>query len=119
MSEADFGFIRNRLSKSMDREKAVWGEVLRWRKKDKANPDFWNSIDPTFYLNDIVTPIQIEVGLADNQVPPDFSKQLYEKLKSLGKTVTYYEYPNSNHDINQDFEKAMQRTIDFFNLYLR
>lgn len=26
MSESDFGFIRNRLSKSMDREKAVWGD---------------------------------------------------------------------------------------------
>lgn len=83
------------------------------------NPEFWNSIDPTNYLSDIKTPIQIHVGGADPQVPPDFSKNLYEKLKSLGKNVEFYEYPGANHDINQGFSPAMQRTIDFFNKYLK
>jgi uncharacterized protein len=84
-----------------------------------TNPDFWNSIDPTYYLKDIAAPIQINVGLADSQVPPDFSKGLYEKLKSLGKNVEYYEYPGSNHDINQSFAIAMKRTISFFNRHLK
>lgn len=83
------------------------------------NPDFWNSLDATYFLKDIEAPVQIEVGLADNQVPPDFSKGLYDKLKALGKTVEYYEYPGANHDINQSFNLAMKRTIDFFNRYLR
>ena len=84
-----------------------------------TNPDFWNSCDPTYYLKDITAPVQIDVGLADNQVPPDYSKGLYEKLKGLGKTVEYYEYPGSNHDINQSFTLAMKRTISFFNRYLK
>jgi len=83
------------------------------------NPDFWNSCDPTYYLKDITAPVQIDVGLADNQVPPDFSKGLYEKLKALGKTVEYYEYLGANHDINQSFALAMKRTISFFNHYLK
>ena len=83
------------------------------------NPDFWNSCDPTYFLEDIMTPIQINVGLADNQVPPDFSKVLFYKLKMTGKVVEYYEYPGANHDINQSFDLAMRRTIDFFNHYLK
>ena len=83
------------------------------------NPVFWNSIDPNSYLKDIKTPIQIHVGLADTQVPPDFSSGLYKRLKSAGKIAEYYEYPGSNHDINQSFTVAMKRTIDFFDQYLK
>ena len=83
------------------------------------NPDFWNSLDPTNFLKDITTPVQIAVGLADNHVPPDFSKGLYDKLRTLGKHVEYYEYPGANHDINQSFTLVMKRTIDFFNRYLK
>lgn len=83
------------------------------------NPDFWNSIDPTFYLSDITTPLQINVGLADNQVPPDFSSMLYNKMKALGKVVDYNAYPGANHDINQSFTNAMNATINFYDSYLK
>jgi len=83
------------------------------------NPVFWNSIDPNNYLEDVKSPVQIQVGLSDTQVPPDFSTGLYNRLKSVGKTVEYYEYPGSNHDINQSFTEAMERTIDFFDRYLK
>ncbi|SRR5258708_7062461 len=85
-----------------------------------ANPDFWNSIDPTVNLNFVTAPIQIHVGLSDNQVPPDFSQNLYTKLKGQGKTVEFYSYPGANHDISSpSFNTAMQRTIDFFKKYLQ
>ncbi len=83
------------------------------------NPGFWNSVDPTYFLEDITTPIQIDVGLDDNQVPSSFSRGLYNRLKMIGKTVEYFEYPGSNHDINQGFALAMKRTIDFFDRYLK
>lgn len=83
------------------------------------NPDFWNSIDPTFNLNYVNVPFQIHVGLADNQVPPSFSRNLYEKLKAEKKIVEYYEYSGANHDINQSFNPAMKRTIIFFDKYLK
>lgn len=85
----------------------------------QTNPTFWNSVDPNSYLKEIKAPVQIDVGLADTQVPPDFSTGLYTRLKAAGKTVQYYEYPGSNHDINQSFTLAMQRTISFFNSYLK
>jgi fermentation-respiration switch protein FrsA (DUF1100 family) len=57
--------------------------------------------------------------LSDNQVPPSFSKSLYDKLISAKKYAEYYEYPGANHDINQSFSLAMQRTIQFFDKYLK
>lgn len=83
------------------------------------NPGFWNSIDPFYNLKYINIPIQIHVGLADNQVPPDFSKQLFSELKSKSKEAEYYEYPGANHDINQSFGQAMERTVKFFNENLK
>lgn len=105
-------------------------EDLRLRNQNKdlliktygtpsENPIFWNSIDPNNFLSDVNIPIQIQVGLADTQVPLGFSKGLYERLKNLGKTVEYYEYEGANHDIYQNFDEAMQNTIKFFDLYLK
>ncbi len=83
------------------------------------NPEFWDKIDPNYYLSGINIPVQIHVGLADTQVPSDFSKGLYERLNKFGKNAEYFEYEGANHDINQSFDKAMQKTIEFFDLYLK
>ena len=85
----------------------------------QTNPAFWNSVDPNSYLKDITAPVQINVGLADNQVPPDFSTGLYSRMTAAGKVVQYYEYAGANHDINQSFTLAMKRTIIFFDRYLK
>lgn len=85
----------------------------------RTDSPFWNSIDPINYLSGENIPVQIHVGLADNQVPTDFSKNLYNKLQSLNKTAEFYEYSGANHDINQSFDLAMKRTIEFFNHYLK
>lgn len=105
-------------------------EDLRLRNQNKdlllktygtpmENPAYWNSIDPNNYLANVKTPLQIDVGLSDTQVPPDFSKGLYHRLKSYGKTVEYFEYKGANHDINQSFSEAMKNTIIFFDRYLK
>lgn len=93
--------------------------LLKTYGTPSENPVFWNSIDPNNFLKDITVPVQIHVGLADTQVPPDFSKGLYDRLLSAGKKVEYFEYPGANHDINQSFTEAMGNTIDFFNGYLK
>ena len=40
----------------------------------QTNPSFWNAIDPTYFISDIETPVQIQVGNADVVVPPSFSQ---------------------------------------------
>lgn len=84
------------------------------------NPDFWNSLDPTAFLADITAPIQLHTGGNDEEVPPDFSSRLYEKLTALGKVAEYYNYPGGNHNISEpNYHTAMQRTISFFDRYLK
>lgn len=85
----------------------------------QSNPTFWNAVDPNFFLKDIATPVQIDVGGADQEVPISFSQGFFERLKAAGKAVEFYEYPGSNHDIQQGFNLAMQRSIAFFDRYLK
>lgn len=85
----------------------------------QTNPSFWQSIDPTSFLSDIDTPLQLDVGGSDEEVPVDFSRQLRNSLQQSGKTVEYYEYPGDNHNISHHFSQAMRQTIAFFDRYLK
>jgi uncharacterized protein len=85
-----------------------------------TNPAFWNAIDPTTHLADITSPIQLHTGGDDEEVPVAFSVGLYQKLQQAGKIVEYYNYPGGDHNIaSPNFELAMQRSIEFFNKYLK
>jgi uncharacterized protein len=85
----------------------------------QQNPAFWNLIDPTYYLKDITAPVQLDVGGNDEEVPVAFSKSLKYKLSAAGKTVEYFEYPGSDHNISQVFNQAMQNSLNFFDKYLK
>ncbi len=85
-----------------------------------SNPTFWHSIDPTFFLSDINTPIQLHTGGDDGEVPVAFSINLKESLEKAGKTVEYYNYPGGDHNLSSpNFELAMNRSIAFFDKYLK
>jgi len=98
----------------------------RWRQEwtelygtPEENPDFWNGISATSYLNDLSAPIQLHHGTADTEVPLEFSQNLYDKLMQAGKTVEFYTYEGDNHNIAVNFSVAMLRTIAFFDKYLK
>ena len=83
-----------------------------------ANPEFWNKIDPYYFLNDITSPIQLQHGTADHSVPIELSKHLKEELEKLNKIVEYFEYKNDNHNISNNVNTAFKRTIEFYRKYL-
>lgn len=85
----------------------------------EQNPDYWNLIDPTFFVSDITAPIQLDVGEADEEVPTAFSQKLYDKLKNAGKTVEIYTYPGNDHNISQSLSLALDRSVSFFDKYLK
>jgi len=85
----------------------------------KTNPDFWNSIDPTYFISDIETPVQIQVGSADVVVPPSFSQSLTDQLQNAGKSVTYHSYPGADHNLSPNTTAAMAEAVIFFNQYLK
>jgi dipeptidyl aminopeptidase/acylaminoacyl peptidase len=97
-----------------------WRNVLvKMFGTPEENPAFWNSISANSYLKNIAGPIQLDYGGADETVPPEFSKILYQELKNAGKTVEIYEYPGDDHNISQNFNLAMERSIKFFDAYLK
>jgi len=86
----------------------------------QSNPEFWHSIDPNYYLSDITAPIQLDTGAEDEEVPPAFSQDLFDRLKKLKKTVEFYSYPGGDHNISDpNFSLAMKRSLDFFDKYLK
>jgi dipeptidyl aminopeptidase/acylaminoacyl peptidase len=85
-----------------------------------TNPSFWKAVDPLSYISDITTPIQLHTGEEDEEVPAEFSAAFFEKLILANKTAEYFIYPQGDHDISSpNFETAMDRSIKFFDRYLK
>lgn len=85
----------------------------------RQNPSFWNTLDPTQFVADITAPLQINTGSNDEEVPAAFSQSLRNRLQKAGKTVEYFEYLGDNHNISQNFNEAMQNSLNFFDKYLK
>ena len=85
----------------------------------EANPEFWNSISANSYLSDLSGPIQLHHGTADEDVPLEFSELLFYQMMEAGQYVELYKYEGDNHNISNYFGTAMQRTIEFFDRYLK
>ncbi|HMS23028.1 MAG TPA: alpha/beta fold hydrolase [Candidatus Levybacteria bacterium] len=83
-----------------------------------GNP-FWADISPTTYISDVSSPVQLHHGLADETVPYALSQKYYDALKDKGKTAEVFYYENTDHNISQSFNLAMERSVDFFDKYLK
>ena len=85
-----------------------------------ANPDFWNSISPIKFVSDISGPVQLHHAIDDESVPWEFSQSLKNALDEAGKEVDYFTYENSDHNLSGSaFGLAMNRSLEFFNRYLK
>lgn len=97
-----------------------WRDILTQEYGEPNNNDpLWKSISANNYLSDISGPVQLHHGTADTSVPVEFSQQLENQLKSAGKTVEYYEYPGDDHNLTANFNTAIQRSLDFFDTYVK
>jgi dienelactone hydrolase len=98
----------------------------RWRSElvetygsPEENPEFWNSISSPTFVNDISGPLELHHGTADHSVPLAASEYLYQAMQAAGKPVELYTYPGDDHNLAQSFGLAMQRTIEFFDKYVK
>lgn len=100
--------------------------VRRWRTQlieaygtPEKNPAFWNSISANSYLREISGPVQLHHGTEDESVPVEFSITLKNQMDSAKKPVELYTYEGDDHNITDNFTPAMNRSIDFFNRYVK
>jgi len=84
-----------------------------------SNPEFWNSISANAYLANVTGPIQLHHGTADTSVPVLFSEKLDQQLKEQGKVSELYIYTGDDHNLTNNFNVAMQRSIEFFDKYVK
>jgi len=83
------------------------------------NPGFWDSISANSYLADISGPVQLHHGTNDADVPLVFSENLFFQMLEADQNVELYKYEGDNHNISNFFSTAMQRTIEFFDRYVK
>jgi len=98
----------------------------RWRDdlyeeygSPEENPEFWASISANSYLEDLSGPLQLHQGTADDSVPVEFSEILVTQVEAVDGSVELFSYEGDNHNISNYFGTAMQRSIDFFDRYVK
>ena len=94
-------------------------ELLDTYGSPEENPVFWDSISANAFLSDLSGPLQLHHGTVDTSVPLEFSEILNQQVLAVGKTVEFYTYEGSDHNISSGFNLAMQRTIEFFDRYVK
>ncbi len=95
-------------------------EIFEKYGSPSVNPDYWNKIDPYSYLENISTPIQLHHGTADSSVPVELSRSLSSTLEENRKEIELYEYEGADHNMSgASFSQAMNRSVEFFDKYLK
>ena len=77
------------------------------------------SISANTYLADLSGPVQLHHGTGDTSVPVSLSQMLNEEINTIDGNVEYYEYEGDNHNLSNFFTQAMQRSIGFFDRYVK
>lgn len=85
----------------------------------EENPEFWESISANAFLEKLSGPIQLHHGTADTSVPIEFSAVLYDQVQAVGGSIEFFTYEGDNHNLSNFFSLAMQRSIAFFDTYVK
>jgi dipeptidyl aminopeptidase/acylaminoacyl peptidase len=105
---------------------SVMPQARRWRQElvekygtPETNPQFWNSISANSFLSDLSGPIQLHHGTLDTSVPFEFSEKLADQIMNEDKAVEIYAYDGDDHNLSRSFSLAMERSVNFFDKYLK
>lgn len=76
-------------------------------------------ISPIYYLDRVQAIVSIHHGESDQEVPPEWSKDLCARLAGLGKEVECFTYPDQGHTFDGEGDTLfIQRMIEFFEKWL-
>lgn len=111
---------RNTVPSSIPQRARRWRQVLveQYGAPDE-NPEFWASISANSYLEDLSGPIQLHHGTNDADVPVLFSELLYNETLTAGKTAEFYIYQGDDHNLSANLSTALQRSVAFFDQYVK
>ncbi len=94
-------------------------ELIAQHGTPDENPAFWNSISANSYVADLSGPLQLHHDINDSEVPILFAEHLRQEILNAGGSVEYYTYPGDDHNLSKDFQTAMDRSVAFFDRYVK
>jgi acylaminoacyl-peptidase len=90
-----------------------------WEKPIDMNSR-WVSQAPLTFVKNITTPTLILQGTADKYTNISNSREMYQALKELGRTVEFVVYPRAEHGLRTEpnqYINVMERTVGWFKKY--
>lgn len=105
--------------REVDASRSTRQQFIEKYGSPSANTKFWDSISPVMFVSNISGPVQIHHGLSDETVLPEFSESLYKALVEASREAELYTYPGNDHTLSQSFGLAIQRSVEFFDRYLK
>jgi dipeptidyl aminopeptidase/acylaminoacyl peptidase len=104
------------ITQRQNRQRAIYDKYGEF----DANSPFWRQVAPTNYLSDIQGAIQLNHAVNDDVVNIGYSRDLVPLLEKEKVVYEFYEYQSGGHNIEgASFTQAMQRTVEFFQKYLK
>ncbi len=97
----------------------VANTIIADHGEPEANPEFYAQLSPINYLDRITAPIMLHHGTSDQDVPIAWSDTLNQALSEENKAITYHVYPGQPHEFTTQWPLMMQRSVDFFDQYLK
>src|SRR5258708_1212517 len=96
------------------------GKSLRKAVAGFENDYNTDIFSPTNYYKWIKAPIEIHQGQLDQEVPLWWSDALVDTLNKMNLDVTYFTYPNSDHNLlPMGWTNAVERSIEYYVKYFK
>lgn len=97
-----------------------WSGGQRVPAELSTPPDDLRRISPASYLNRITAAVSIHHGGNDEQVPIEWSLDLFARMRELGKQVECFTYPGEPHTMVGAGDVLFnQRALAFYDRYLK
>jgi dipeptidyl aminopeptidase/acylaminoacyl peptidase len=85
------------------------------------NEALWDKLSPFYRVKNITTPVLFMGGDADSNVPVLGGEQMYQALKSLGRTTELVIYPGEFHEFTtpSHIQDRLRRFLAWYNHYIK
>jgi len=83
------------------------------------DPEFWDNASAKSFYDRFTAPVQIHHGTEDESVPLAWSEELQADLQTAGRDSALYVYDGEPHEFIGDWPLVMQRTVEFFDQYVK
>lgn len=113
------GDVRDNFNKWTRTRQETANRILEVHGTFEENPEFWDNISPTTFVDRIQVPVMNHHGTEDESVPLEWSERFMAELEAMGKDGVLHVYPGEPHEFIDAWPTVMRRTATFFDEHLK